>query len=320
LSDNSWLVAYVSFAVIGTAEFLSSRVAKSFSSAQANLANALSASNPSQVVARILRVAASATMSTQGRPIVIVILIALAIYSGARVFGDSLFLPVERLKPASLACPAVSLLFGVSLSTQILVAPQTLSLQYKSSLFATVVSLGVRSILGLVVAFGAAGFSGFICYRPLGAAGWLPAALLAVAFLGWAFFFVAKELLSFGATSSKVTSFSEVVQRWMRRIFLTLASIGTALFIVTILRSPSVTILDQVALLGVSLPAAVAVLVMLGSVVAILAAWSLSVGVFSAELVVRKLVENKLNVGYTLLGLAMFAKEIAGFLSSTLTP
>ena len=320
MSDNWVMVAYVFFALLGTAEFLSSRIAKSFSNAQTNLASALRTSNPSQVVARILNVAASSAMSTQGRPIIIVSLIALALYSGARVSGDSLLLPVERLTPASLACPAVSLLFGLFLSMQILVAPQSLLLQYESSLFATVVRLSLRSILGLGVAFGAAGLAGFICYRPLGAAGWLAAALLAVSLLGWAFFFVAKELLTFGATTPGVTIFSEVVQKWMRGIFLTLALIGTTLFIVTILRSPAVTILDQVALLGVLLPAAVAVLVVVGSVVAVLAAWSLSVGVFSAELVVRKLAENKLNVGYTILGLVMFVKEISGFLSSTAAP
>ena len=121
-------------------------------------------------------------------------------------------------------------------------------------------------------------------------------------------------ILSFQAQKQGATTFTSTIQKWMGRTFFTLSLLGTSLFVFSIVRTPAVAIVDHIALVGVFLPAVAAALALVASILAVLAASMLTASVDFAEVVVRRLVENKLNLGYTLLGIVMFSKEILDLL------
>ena len=188
MSNNLWIAVYFFLAIIGTVELLASDIARSFANAQSSLAQALAQTQPSNIVVRILGATTNAATTNQGRPLFVVILIALATYS-MRIYGAPLSFSVDGVTPRSGVYAGISFLIGLFLSSRILGAPQSVVRHYETSLFATVVRLGIRSTLGFGLAIGAAGIAGFIYSPLLGAAGWIAALLLAVSLFGWAVFF-----------------------------------------------------------------------------------------------------------------------------------
>ena len=305
MSDRAWLALHLGLALIGTVEWFSASVARAMAKLQQSLLDIVAGAPGGEIAARIAPAGGGQNGFRVGTSLVVAILLAVATYSGVEILRPKTVMGWSDAAGECFVCAAVCLAFGIAAARWIVAMVPNPA----GTLFTNVLGFLIQGGLGMGLVLAVAAIAGVLSFEPLGFARWLIAIVLLLSVAAWPFAFFARSLFDL-APKPVDTRFWAELQRWSGRVLLMAGLPGVGLLVYGLLTETSVSWVDQVMLAGVLLPLFAAVLMLLGAALALLLGTLFVTSAQSAQHVLRVLVQKKVNLGYTLLGIELFFKEV----------